>query len=67
METMKIEAIKLYPDFYCTKKGVCDKIYTCINPSEVLNPVCPHLVVKSPGRKMYETTSFRKHKEESKA
>lgn len=47
METMKLKARKLSPEFYCTKEGVCDKMYTCINPTELLNPACPHLVVKS--------------------
>lgn len=64
METVKIEALKLHPEFYCTKKGACNRMYTCINPTELLYPVCPHLIVKSPGRKLHETIQQEREKEE---
>ena len=54
METEKVKAFKLHPDFFCIKTGVCDRIYICINPRELFNPVCPHLLVRSPSRGLYE-------------
>ena len=63
METIRIQSVKLIPDFYCIMKGVCDRMYICINPTELLNPVCPHLVVKSLSRKMPETISLERKRE----
>lgn len=54
MQTVKVEALKLHPEFYCTKKGRCDKLYTCLNPGKILDPVCPNLLIKAPGRKLHE-------------
>lgn len=64
METINIEVLKLNPDFYCTRMGVCDRMYTCIHPYELRYIVCPHLLIKTPDRELHEEVqSFRKEKE----
>ena len=62
-ETEILEVLKLNPNFYCKNLGVCDRMYTCINPNEFLNPVCPYLVVVSSDRKLLDTILSERDKE----
>jgi len=52
--TMKIETMKLEPSFYCMHLDKCSKGYLCINPMNLLNSVCKHLLMQASLRKSIE-------------
>jgi len=44
MQTEKVEVLALELSFGCLRKGNCERNFVCINPKDLLNNVCPHLV-----------------------
>lgn len=43
-ETVKLEVLKLDLSFGCTRKNGCDRHRVCINPTDMVEPICRYLI-----------------------
>lgn len=62
METVKVKALKINLEHYCSKEGPCERGYICINPKLPLDEVCPYFIVKATNRKTVEAIEEMKRK-----
>lgn len=60
MQTEKVEVLGLHLTFACIAKGQCDRKRTCINPNDLLNPVCRYLVAQDIVKKSLDESALQK-------